>query len=271
MIDTNEPLSREELALFYSRMNEEFVARNKDINGLLAKVNNLSNLCNAKIDKVIKAVNSEQNKLSNEEKQNWIAAAENVLDILGESSSCVYILNTIMKLMSIIDMSIDDEILGDSFGALNIVAEDETYRQLFEEIIDFIMRKRYPEKFSLMSYKSEITNNSDLVSNNAHKVIEDDIITPDPETDETDEKANYRGIPQSVKDIIVDYATKCDISFNAATAKLYKTIERKTGNKLAVIKKQYMEQNNIPYCTTAYMISQSDGLFELLKTTAQEL
>ena len=276
MIDTNEPLSREELALFYSRMNEEFAARNESIKGLLAKVNSLGNLCNAKIDKVIKAVNSGHSEFSEQEKRDWITAAENVLNILSNNSlsDYFYTLDCIIEFMSIIDISITDELFNDSFNKLDVIADDAANRQLFEDIVDFIMRKRFPERFGIFSYKSEITKFSELDNSDTSEVIEDNAGVDDtesPESHVSDEKANYRSVPKSVESIISNYALNNNLSFTAATTKLYKAIERKTGTKLSATKKQFREDNTIPYCTTAYMISRLDYLFELLKQVAQEL
>ena len=252
---TTEPLSREELALFYSHMTNEFNAKNeefkKSINSidlLNSKISKLENLLKTKM-------NSDSGEISDVHKAVWIKAAQGTLKQIGDKTGFKEgtILYTFIKFMFI--TITDFDIYADR--EYEMIADNKAARELFEELSLLIIKRLYPEKFNMTLYFGLTKESDELNKENA---------APTEQIEQVESKVDYRSIPCEVRRIVEDYAARNNTTFNSAIAVLYKEIERELDCKLVDLKREFMKNNGIPYCTTAYMISKT--LMTTLKNVA---
>ena len=206
---TTEPLSREELALFYSHMTNEFNAKNEELKKSIDSIDLLNSKI-SKLENLLKSkMNSDGGEISDVRKAVWVKAAQGTLKRISDKTGFKEgtILYTFIKFMFITIPDFD--IYADR--EYEMIADNKAARELFEELSLLIIKRLYPEKFNMTLYFG-------LTKESGESNKEDAATTEQVEQFES--KVDYRSIPCEVRRIVEDYAERNNVTFNSAIAVL---------------------------------------------------
>lgn len=125
---------------------------------------------------------------------------------------------------------------------INMIAESKMLRGKTEEIIKSLHRKYYPEKYTV-----------------------ENIVSPKP----IYKSQELLSTPENVRSYIQAVADREGIVYTTAASKVYKEIEKRCGENLKELSKELARSYGCSNCSKAYLIAHNETLMVIIKAIAE--
>lgn len=125
---------------------------------------------------------------------------------------------------------------------INMIADSKILRGKTEEIIKSLHKKYYPEKYTV-----------------------ENIVSPKP----TYKSQELLSTPENVRSYIQAVADREGIVYTTAASKVYKEIEKRCGENLKELSKELARSYGCSNCSKAYLIAHDETLMVIIKAIAE--